>query len=94
MYWDVIEAHPIAPRILMVRFADGLSGTIQISREFCTGVFQALLEDAAVAQAQVENGLVVWPNGLDLAPDTLYREIRNSPGRHYDVGCRQVETVD
>src|SRR5690554_4222210 len=60
MYWDVIEVHPTAPRTLMVRFADGLSGTIHISREFCTGVFQALLEDASVAQAQVENGVVVW----------------------------------
>jgi len=53
-----------------------------------------LLEDAAVAQAQVEHGVVVWPNGLDLAPDTMYREIRNNPKQHYDVGSRQVETVD
>jgi hypothetical protein len=94
MYWDVVEVRPVAPRTLMVRFADGLNGTIHISRAFCTGVFEALLEDAAVAQAQVEHGVVVWPNGLDLAPDTMYREIRNNPKQHYEVGSRQVETVD
>ena len=94
MYWDVVEVHPAAPRSLMVRFADGLSGTIHISREFCTGVFQALLDDAAVALAQVEHGVLVWPNGLDLATDTMYQEIRNSVTRHYEVGCRQVENVD
>jgi hypothetical protein len=45
MYWDVVEVRPVAPRTLMVRFADGLNGTIHISRAFCTGVFEVLLED-------------------------------------------------
>jgi len=89
MYWDVVEVRHGAPRTLMVRFVDGLSGTIHISRAFCTGVFEALLEDAAVAQAQVEHGVVVRPNGLDLAPDTMYREIRNTPKQHYEVGLRR-----
>ena len=85
MYWDVTDVNPVAPRTLAVRFADGLSGTLHIDRSFCTGVFEALLEDDLVSRAQVKNDVVTWPNGLDLAPDTMYRKIKDSPERHYDV---------
>jgi hypothetical protein len=85
MYWDVTDVNPVAPRTLAVRFADGLSGTLYIDRSFCTGVFEALLEDDLVNEAQVQNDVVAWPNGLDLAPDTMYRKIKGSPERHYDM---------
>ena len=87
MYWDVVEVRPAAPRTLTVRFADGLSGTVYIAPNFCTGVFHPLLDDEMVGMATVENGVVVWPNGLDLAPDTMHREIKNNSRRHYEVGC-------
>lgn len=85
MFWDVIEVYPIAPRELSVRFEDGLSGVIHISMSFCTGVFDCLRDDDLVACAKVNNGVVVWPNGLDLAPDTMYREIKHSPDRRYTL---------
>jgi len=85
MYWDVIDIHPIAARELAVSFADGLSGVIRIERSFCTGVFEPLRDDGMVERAQVDNGVVVWQNGLDLAPDTMYKEIKNSPDRRYVV---------
>lgn len=83
MYWDVIGICSIAPRELSVQFEDGLSGVIRIDLSFCTGVFESLRNDRLVAQAQINNGVVVWPNGLDLAPDTMYREIKHSPNRRY-----------
>ncbi|MFZ5483833.1 MAG: DUF2442 domain-containing protein [Pseudomonadota bacterium] len=94
MYWDVTEVRPSAPRCLSIRFADGLSGTVFIERDFCTGVFAPLLDDELVAQARVEHGVVVWPNGLDLAPDTMYREVLASPDRRYVVGCHALESAD
>jgi hypothetical protein len=85
MYQDVVEVHPAAPRELAVRFADGLDGIVRIDTSFCTGVFEPLQDDDLVACAGVENGVVVWPNGLDLAPDTMYREIRQNPERRYTL---------
>ena len=85
MYWDVMEIRPVAPRELAVRFEDGLSGVVRIDLSFCTGVFEPLRNDELVESARVDNGVVVWPNGLDLAPDTMYREIRNSPARRYNL---------
>ena len=34
-----------------------------------------------------ENGVVMWENGLDLAPDTLHREIQRNGNRHYVVNA-------
>jgi hypothetical protein len=39
-------------------------------------VFEALRDPAIFAQAQVILGAVQWPNGADLAPDTMYDAIR------------------
>ena len=85
MYWDVVEVRSIAPRELSVRFEDGLSGVLHIDLSFCTGVFYPLRSDQLVGRAQVLDGVLVWPNGLDLAPDTMYHEIKRSPERRYQL---------
>lgn len=85
MYWDIEEVHTIAPRTLAVKFADGLSGTLRIRESFCTGVFHALCDDNAVSAVRIEHGVLVWPNGLDLAPDRMYQEIKNNPDHHYEL---------
>jgi hypothetical protein len=85
MYWDVLEVRYIARRELAVRFADGLTGVVYIDPSFCTGVFEPLQNDDLVGCAEVNNGVLVWPNGLDLAPDTMYCEIKRNPFRRYDL---------
>jgi uncharacterized protein YebE (UPF0316 family) len=83
MYWDVVKLKSIAPRTLEVLFKDGLRGTIFIDVSFCTGVFDVLKDDEMVKLAFIESGVVTWENELDLAPDTMYKEIKNSPNRRY-----------
>ncbi|HBA89092.1 MAG TPA: DUF2442 domain-containing protein [Geobacter sp.] len=85
MYWDIEEVQSVAPRTLAIRFSDGLSGTLRIHESFCTGVFQALRDDHAVSEVRIEHGVLVWPNGLDLAPDRMYHEIKNNPNHHYEL---------
>lgn len=87
MYWDVVQVQSIAPRELAVQFADGLCGVVRIDTSFCTGAFKLLLNDQAISSAQASNGVLIWPNGLDLAPDTMYHEIKRSSDRRYNL-CR------
>lgn len=89
MYWDVVDVQPLENRTLRVTFSDGVCGTVRIDRAYCTGVFSPLLDEDLIKQATVQYGAVTWPNGLDLAPDTMYMQIRQSPASHYDVGYRQ-----
>jgi hypothetical protein len=66
---------------LRVQFVDGTSGEVDMGAflegERVTGtVFEQLRDPAFFAQARVELGAVTWPNGADLAPDTMYDAIR------------------
>lgn len=90
MYWDVLKVRAVAPRTLEVVFADGLTGTILIDVSFCTGVFEVLQDDHRVGLAYIENGVVSWQGGLDLAPDTMYREIKKSDERRYVVKAKRA----
>jgi Protein of unknown function (DUF2442) len=61
----------------------GVWDVIDVDVSFCTGVFEPLKDDQYVACAATQGGVVTWPNGLDLAPDTMYKEIKNSPEQPY-----------
>ncbi|MBV5309153.1 DUF2442 domain-containing protein [Chromatium okenii] len=88
MYWDVVAVHSVAVNELAIKFQDGLMGTLVIDPTYCTGVFTALHDEQLVARAQVIDGVLVWPNGLDIAPDTLYREIKSHPAKRYILFSR------
>lgn len=60
---------------LNVTFADGTTGTIDMSGERFEGVFAPLADPEFFARACLEDGVVVWPNGADIAPDAMYDEI-------------------
>ncbi len=66
---------------LAVTFNDGSSGIVDVSALVHgpdAGVFEALRDTAFFATAYLECGAVAWPNGADLAPDAMYKEISRS----------------
>ena len=75
MYWDVVEVRAESDCTLWVRFADGVSGTVRVQPEDCSGVLAPLRDPVIFRQAYVEHGAVSWPGGLDWAPESLYREV-------------------
>lgn len=76
MYWDVEEIAIEADYTLQVRFADGTCGRIHMKQEHMNGVFQPLRDERFFAKAFIEAGVVTWPGELDLAPDAMYRAIK------------------
>jgi hypothetical protein len=66
---------------LTVKFIDGTAGQVEMREmifDRAAGVFEALREEEAFAAVGVEDGAVVWKNGLDLAPDAMYDEIKRN----------------
>ena len=61
---------------LEVLFRDGTNGIVDLSDEPFDGVFAPFADQDFFKQATLENGVVVWPGGLDIAPDAMYREIK------------------
>lgn len=63
---------------LHVRFSDGVEGEVDLSDVAGKGVFHRWTDHPSeFSQVAVDpvSGAPVWPGGLDVAPDRLYREV-------------------
>lgn len=82
MLQDIVGAIPLADYRLKLRFEDGTTGVVDVSRCVSfTGVFAPLVERKEFAAVQVnpELGTVCWPCGADLDPDVLYALVTGAP---------------
>jgi len=70
----VTDVEPTAPHRLHLRFEDGAEGEVDFSGRNWRGVFEPLADPAYFARVQLDQelGTIVWPNGADIAPETLY----------------------
>ena len=76
MYWDVIEVKVTESLCLYVRFDDGTDGRVRFMPQHLTGVFESLKNPQFFKQVFIDNGVVAWPNEVDLAPDAMYQGIK------------------
>jgi hypothetical protein len=75
---DVVEVRYVREYILWIAFDDGTRGEVDISRSFRGPVFEPLRDIEYFKQVRVnpEIGTIVWPNGADVAPETLYERVQ------------------
>jgi hypothetical protein len=69
------EAQPLDCNAVHVHFEDGTTADVDLSYLLdYGGVFEPLRDPAYFARlrADAEAGTIVWPNGADIAPETLY----------------------
>lgn len=78
MDWDVTNVQVTGPHTLFVQFRDGIQGEVQFSPSFFRGVFAPLSDPQAFAGVQLVDGVVTWPDELDLAPDAMHYEIKRN----------------
>jgi len=77
----VVGAAVVGDHILRLLFSDGMVGDVDFSAERWTGVLTPLNDSAYFAEVGVdpEAGTVVWPDGIDLAPEPLYEQRKPIP---------------
>lgn len=79
--WRVAEVRALPGYRLRVRFNDGTTGEVDMATFLGSdgaGVFAVLTDATLFARVDVVLGAVTWLDDLDLAPDTMYREIRDN----------------
>lgn len=58
--------------VYLVSFDDGVSGEVDFSDVVDFGpIFAPLKELSYFRQARIEGGTITWPNGADVAPETV-----------------------
>lgn len=76
MKWDVKSVRPLPNFMLGIVFCDGRSGVFDMKPYLDFGAFRQLREPGYFAQVSVQWDAVAWPQGQDIAPDTLVAKIR------------------
>jgi hypothetical protein len=73
---DVVKIEYKESFVYHVVFDDGKSGYVDFSEYLGKGpVFEPLRDSAFFKKATIEGGTIAWPNGADIAPETLYEKI-------------------
>ena len=57
-------------------FNDGVEATIDFSDWLTGPVFEPLRDVAYFARFFIEGGTIAWPNGADIAPETLHERAK------------------
>ncbi|MCL4476068.1 MAG: DUF2442 domain-containing protein [Nitrospirae bacterium] len=79
---DVIKIEYKRGFVYHVVFDDGKSGDIDFSEYVGRGpVFEPLRDSTFFKKATIEGGTISWPNGADIAPETLYEKISRQSGK-------------
>jgi len=77
---QVIRAEYAGEHRIRITFDDGIAGTVYFRPWLDGPVFEPLKETGYFRRFVLEGGTVAWPNGADIAPETLYEQVSSRPG--------------
>ena len=75
---SVIRAEYRGEHRIYLAFNDGVEGTVDFSAWLQGPVFEPLRDPSYFQRFFLEGGTVTWPNGADIAPETLYERAKSS----------------
>lgn len=87
---DVIRIEYKGEYRYFIEFDDGISGVVDFSGYIERGpIFRDLKDGAIFRAASIEGGTISWPNGADIAPETLYEKVAESQNASLHAASKQ-----
>lgn len=94
----VLDARALGGHSVWLRFTDRTEGVVDLRQAVADSPLVALRDERTFGLLQVDSGGLVWPGGLDWAPESLYallvaanrtRSPRNDDGSEHDAAQRR-----
>ena len=63
---------------IQLTFNDGTKNTVDFSEWLDGPVFEPLKDESFFQRFFIDGGTIGWPNGADIAPETLYERAKSS----------------
>lgn len=78
MLTKVTDARHAGGFRVWLRFADGLTGEVDLAEELWGPVFEPLKDEIEFAKFRADPDLdtIVWPNGADFSPEWLHQRLK------------------
>ena len=78
MQWlpQIVRAEYDGEHRISLTFNDGVKSTVDFQHWLQGPVFEPLRDTDYFRSFFLEGGTVVWPNGADIAPETLYERAK------------------
>ena len=76
----VIRAEYAGEHRIRLTFDDGTAGTVDFRQWLRGPIFEPLKDIAYFRGFFLDGGTVAWPNGADIAPETLYERVSAASG--------------
>lgn len=61
---------------IYVTFSDDVQGTVDLQSWLEGPIFEPLKDRSYFQRFFIDGGTVAWPNGADIAPETLYEAVK------------------
>jgi hypothetical protein len=74
----VIGAQYHGGHTIRLSFSDGVENTVDFSGWLNGPIFEPLKDPTYFKRFFIEGGTVVWPNGADIASETLYERAKSN----------------
>jgi len=75
---SVVRAEYRGAYTIHLTFNDGLERLVDFGRWIKGPIFEPLRDPVYFQRFFMEGGTIAWPNGADIAPETLYEQAKSS----------------
>ncbi len=82
---SVIKATYVKDYLIDLTFDDGVRSTVDFSAWLRGEVFEPLKQKSFFKKFFLDGSTVAWPNGADIAPETLYVAAKKGLNKKLDV---------